>query len=132
MLGRDETLRVVTNYLRALEAKDAERARASLHVDVRQHEYPNQLVKSGASRGLADMLEGMARGAKVLTSESYEIEDAVVEGDRVACRVHWRGTLAVPVLGKQAGDVLEARFGVFFRLKDGRIFEQHNYDCFSV
>ena len=125
-------LRVISDYLRAIEAKDSDRVRAALHPEVAQHEYPNQLVKDGASRTREVMLEGLAKGSKVLTRESYELEDALVEGDRVACRIRWRGTLALEVLGKKAGDVLEARFGVFFRLKDGLVLEQHNYDCFYV
>lgn len=130
MPSRAENLRIIETYLRAIEAKDAAGVAACLHPELTQHEYPNQLVTSGASRDRASVLDGLARGAKVLTAESYQVEDALVEGDRVACRVHWRGTLAVAVLGKQAGDVLEARFGVFFRLQADKIIEQHNFDCF--
>jgi ketosteroid isomerase-like protein len=130
--GRQEVIGIVVEYFRAIEAKDTERVRACLHPDVAQTEYPNQLVKAGASRKLDAMLDGLTRGAKVLSSESYEVEDSLVDGDRVACRVHWRGTLAVEVLGKKPGDVLEARFGVFLRLKDGKVLEQHNFDCFYV
>ena len=86
-------LRVISDYLRAIEAKDSDRVRAALHPEVAQHEYPNQLVKDGASRTREVMLEGLAKGSKVLTRESYELEDALVEGDRVACRIRWRGTL---------------------------------------
>ena len=132
MTERTDHLRVVTDYLRAIEAKDAERVRALLHPEVVQHEYPNQLVKAGASRGLEEVLEGLVRGSKVLSDERYDVEDALVDGDRVACRVHWQGTLAVEVLGKTPGDVLKARFAVFLRLQDGRVIEQHNYDCFDV
>lgn len=130
MLSREESLGLVETYLRAIESKDAERVRACLHPELAQHEYPNQLVTTGANRDLAAVLEGLARGAQVLTAERYEIEDALVDGDRVACRVHWEGTLGFAVLGKQAGEVLEARFGVFFRLQQGKIVEQHNFDCF--
>jgi ketosteroid isomerase-like protein len=132
MTERNDSLRVVTDYLRAIEAKDADRVRQLLHPQVVQYEYPNQLVKAGASRVLEEVLEGLERGSKVLTDERYDVLDALVDGDRVACRVHWRGTLAVEVLGKAPGDVLEARFGVFFRLQDGQVIEQHNYDCFDL
>lgn len=131
-VGRQEAIGIVVEYFRAIEAKEVERVRACLHPDVAQTEYPNQLVKAGASRTLEVMLDGLARGANVLKAERYEIEDSLVDGDRVACRVHWRGTLAVEVLGKKPGDVLEARFGVFLRLKDGKVLEQHNFDCFYV
>jgi ketosteroid isomerase-like protein len=131
-LSRDESLQVVTDYFRAIEAKDTERVRALMHPEITQHEYPNQLVKAGADRTLQDLLDGLARGSKVLKDERYTIDDALVDGDSVACRVHWQGTLEVPVLGKEAGDVLEARLGVFFRLAEGKLIEQHNYDCFYV
>jgi ketosteroid isomerase-like protein len=130
--GRDEGLKVVAEYFRSIEAKDIERVRALMHPEIRQNEYPNQLVKAGAERTLQDLLDGLVRGAKVLKDERYTIDDALVDGDRVACRVRWQGTLEVPVLGKSAGQVLKARFGVFFRLADGKIIEQHNYDCFYV
>ncbi len=130
--GRDEGLKVVSEYFRSIEAKDIERVRALLHPEIRQSEYPNQLVKGGAERTLQDLLDGLARGSKVLKDERYTIDDALVDGDRVACRVRWQGTLEVPVLGKNAGQVLEARLGVFFRLADGKIIEQHNYDCFYL
>lgn len=132
MTERNANLRVVTDYLRAIEAKDGERVRALLHGELVQHEYPNQLVKAGASRVLEEVLDGLSRGSQVLTHERYDLEDILLDGDRVACRVRWRGTLAVAVLGKPPGDVLEARFGVFFRLREGQIIEQHNYDCFYV
>lgn len=132
MTERNDNLRVVTDYLRAIEAKDGERVRSLLHPELIQHEYPNQLVKAGASRVLEEVLDGLARGSQVLTHERYDVEDILLDGDRVACRVRWRGTLSVAVLGKTPGDVLEARFGVFFRLREGQIIEQHNYDCFYV
>ncbi len=68
----------------------------------------NQLVQAGASRGLAEILRGPALGSQVLTEERYAVEGTLVDGDRV----HWRRTLAIGVLGKSPGEVLEARFGV--------------------
>lgn len=123
-------LAIVERYLRAIEAKDVDAVRALVHEDASQHEYPNQLVVAGAVRDRDGLLAGLATGAKVLRAERYEIDDSLVDGARVACRVSWMGELAVPVLDKHAGETLRAKFGVFFTLRDGRIVEQHNYDCF--
>ncbi len=118
------------HFLDALERKDAAAVRGLLHDDVRQVEYPNQLVVAGAERDAAALVAGLQQGAKVITGERYEIVDHIAAGDKLACRVKWRATLQVPVLGKAAGDELRADFGVFVTLREGRILEQHNYDCF--
>lgn len=123
-------LAVVRAYLDAIEAKDEAAVASFLDPAVQQREYPNALVREGATRDRSALLAGLEAGRRVLAAERYAIEDALVDGDRVACRIHWAGTLAVPVLGREPGQTLEARFGVFFTLRAGRIVEQHNYDCF--
>ena len=45
-------------------------------------------------------------------------------------KLHWLGELAVPVLGKQPGEKLEALFAVLLQFKDGQVFRQENFDCF--
>jgi predicted ester cyclase len=125
-------LAVIESYLRALEAKDHETVARMLDEEVRQVEYPNALFRTGATRDHAALLAGLEAGKHVLRGERYTLHEAIVEGDRAACRIHWTGTLAIELLGKQPGECIEAEFGVFFHLKQGRIVQQHNYDCFLL
>jgi len=120
---------LVRAYLKAIETRKD--SLAFFAEDAVQEEFPNALVPNGARRTLADLREANARGRDVLTSESYEIVNLVEAGDLVACEVLWRGVLAVPIRSLQPGDVMKARFGVFFEFAGDKIRRQRNYDCFE-
>lgn len=120
---------LVRAYLKAIE--DRKDSLAFFADDAVQEEFPNALVPTGARRTLADLREANARGRDVLTSESYEIVNLVEAGDLVACEVLWRGVLAVPIRSLKPGDVMKARFGVFFEFAGDKIRRQRNYDCFE-
>jgi len=124
-----------TNLERARAYFAAIEARADLapHFcdDVEQREFPNQLVRDGATRDLPALLQGQQKGQRVLLSEQYEIVDSVEAGDRLALEVIWTGTLAIPLGTLPAGGKMKAHFGVFLTFRDGRIARQHNYDCFD-
>ena len=120
---------LLTPYLRAIEAKDADALAALLDDAIEQHEYPNRFAPAGGVRSKADMLEGLARGAQVLSAERYEIREALTADDRVVLRLGWTGTLAVPLADKQPGDTLTAELALFFTVADGRITRIYNYDC---
>ncbi|MCB9765768.1 MAG: nuclear transport factor 2 family protein [Alphaproteobacteria bacterium] len=121
---------LIRRYLAAIEARDIETLTEVLSPDIVQRELPNKLMPEGATRTREKMMEGVERGAKALRSERYEVEDILIDGDRAACRIRWTGVLAVPVLGKEPGDELQAAFGLFLTIRDGQVVEQFNYDCF--
>jgi ketosteroid isomerase-like protein len=122
----------VRRYFRALEQSPSEELLASFFTpDAQQREFPNRLVERGATRALADLLEGNRRGQQVVTDQRYVIEGSLVEGERVAVELGWSAELRVPLGQLAAGERLAARCGVFFRFRDGLIAEQHNYDCFE-
>lgn len=120
---------LVRAYLKAIE--DRGDSLAFFADDAVQEEFPNALVPAGARRTLADLREASQRGQGVLTSEAYEIVNLVEAGDLVACEVLWRGVLAVPLRSLKPGDVMKARFGVFFEFAGDKIRRQRNYDCFE-
>ena len=122
-------LELAKAYFSAIEA----RTDLSPHFcsDVVQREFPNQLVREGALRDLAALQEGQEKGKRVLVSEKYEIVDSVENGDRLALEVIWTGTLAIPLGSLPAGGTMKAHFGVFLTFREGRIYRQHNYDCFD-
>jgi len=116
-------------YFSAIEA----RADLSPHFcpDVVQREFPNLLVRDGAVRDLATLLEGQEKGKRVMQAERYEILNSIESGEQLALEVLWTGTLAVPLGKIPAGGQMKAHFGVFLTFRDGLISRQHNYDCFD-
>ncbi len=120
---------LVRAYLKAIE--DRGDSLAFFAEDAVQEEFPNALVPTGARRTLADLRAASARGQGVLTSETYEIVNLIEAGDLVACEVLWRGVLAVPIRSLKPGDVMKARFAVFFEFAGDKIRRQRNYDCFE-
>lgn len=120
---------LVRAYLKAIE--DRRDSLAFFADDAVQEEFPNALVPTGARRTLSDLREANERGRNVLASETYEIVNLVEAGDLVACEVLWRGVLAVPIRSLKPGDVMKARFAVFFEFVGDKIRRQRNYDCFE-
>ena len=119
-------------YLRAIEEGVAFDDLASFFApDVVQHEFPNQFVRDGAQRGIKEMREAAERGRNVVTSQRYEVRNAVASGDWVALEVTWTAVIAVPIGTIPAGGEMRANFGVFLQFRDGKIARQHNYDCFD-
>ena len=127
-----DNLQIVLEYLRSIErGAPFEEVAEFFAPDVVQREFPNQIVPAGATRGLKELGEAAARGRNVITTQRYEVQSALAGGDQVAIEARWIGVLAIPFGRIPAGGELTAHFGVFFRLRDGRIVSQNNYDCFD-
>ena len=130
--NEDPYVRLVREYFRAMEqSPDEATLTRFFSEDVRQREFPNRLLENGAARGLAELLEGHRRGQEVVKNQRYEILDLLRDGDRVAVELRWTAQLKVPLGKLAAGDVMTAHCAVFLRIRDGRIAEQHNFDCFE-
>ncbi|WP_395104127.1 nuclear transport factor 2 family protein [Actinomadura sp. SCN-SB] len=102
-----------------------------LAADVVHREMPNALFPHGAERDLAAMQEAGRRGREALARQRFEVLNAVADGDQVALEVLWEGTLAVPYGALPAGHTLRAHIATFLRVRDGKIVEQRNYDCYE-
>jgi ketosteroid isomerase-like protein len=98
---------------------------------ISQHEYPNRLFPNGAHRDEQALREASERGRKVLSSQRYEVRNAVAAGDQVALEIDWTGTLAIPLGTLQPGAKLHAMIGQFLTFQDGRIVSIRNYDCYD-
>jgi ketosteroid isomerase-like protein len=119
-------------YLAAIErGATSEELAAFFTPDVVQREFPNRLIPSGATRDLAAILDGAARGKQILEAQHFEVLNTVVRGSSVALEVAWRATFRVTIGTLQPGTEMRARFAVFLKYRSGRIAEQHNYDCFE-
>lgn len=127
-----DPLTTVTHYLAALqEGAAGEELAAFFTADAIQEEFPNRLNPTGGRSDLATILERAERGQTILSAQTFNLESAVVDGNRVALEVEWSATLAIPVSTLHAGETMRARFAIFIELKDGKIFRQRNYDCFE-
>ena len=128
-----DNVAIVKSYVDAVTRFDMEAAAGVLHPDMKFHELPNRIRPNGGADDLAAMMEGLRRSGerKVLTGQRYIICDVIAAGDRVVMEARWEGDLAVPLGRLQPGGTLVAHICMVFRLVDGKIIEQRNYDCYE-
>lgn len=118
----------IRGLLSAIE--EAQDPRAFYAPDFVQREWPNAMFPQGATRDLAAALEAFQRGTEVISLQHFEIIRSISEGESVAVEADWFGTLAMAAGDFPAGHVLRARLAMFFRFRDGKIFEQENFDAY--
>jgi len=125
-------LEIARAYLQALaQGAPPDTLGRFLHDDIVFEELPNRLVPNGRRADRAAMLAASQRGQQVLSSQCYDVQGAIADGDQLALEVAWTGTLAVPLGTLPVGYVMRARFAMFLELRDGRIISQRNYDCYD-
>ncbi|HJZ93451.1 MAG TPA: nuclear transport factor 2 family protein [Gemmataceae bacterium] len=129
--SESDYLAVALRYLEAIERGSPGSSLEFFAEDVVQEEFPNRLLPQGARRDLSGLREAAQRGRKVMTSQRYEVLNAVASGDQVALEVQWTGTLAVAFGSIPAGGQMRARFAIFLEFREGKIARQRNYDCFE-
>jgi len=79
---------IAREYLRAIEEGATGDAMARFFdSDVVLEEFPSRLTPQGARRNLSDILAGAERGQKVVSSQSYEVHQAIENDNRVALEV---------------------------------------------
>lgn len=94
-------------------------------------QFPNRVYPNGLRVGLAEMMQGAEKGKKLLSSETYQIANAIADGTTVALEVLWTGKLAISFGTLAVGSEMRAHFAVFLEFRDGWIVAQRNYDCFD-
>ena len=124
---------IVRGYVAAVQRFDADAVAALLHPAMKFHELPNRIRPAGGVDDLAAMMAGLRRAAegKVLSRQNYAIGDIIAADDRVVVEARWEGVVAIPIGRLQPGDTMVAHICMMFRLVDGRIIEQRNYDCYE-
>ncbi len=116
---------LVLDYLRAIESHDLDRVATFLHADVQVIEHPNRLNPNGATYDRAALRAAGERGAALLASERYEVRAMTCEGERVVAQIAWTGTL-------NDGRSMRAHICSVIELKDGLVWRQEQYDCFTA
>ena len=114
-----------------MERGASDEVAALLADDVLQEEFPNRLLPNGTTRDRAAMLEAGERGKKVMSSQQFEVLNAVANGEQVALELRWVGTLAVPLGALPVGGEMKARYAIFLEFRDGKIWRVRNYHCFE-
>lgn len=131
MTVEDDRVKAARRLFAAIETGDEAALRQIYAENAVQVEHPNRLKPKGERREVGKMMADLKRGKAILREERYEVIEAVASGEVVACQVRWTGVLAVPVAALKAGDTMVCESGIFLRFADGRVVEQHNYDCFE-
>ncbi len=131
MAGNEEMLSAANQLFAAIEQGNREELLALYAHNAVQVEHPNRLKPKGDRRAPEKMAADLARGKAMLRSEHYQVVEATAMGDRLALQVKWTGVVAVAVGVLQPGDEMVCESGIFLRFVDGKIAEQHNYDCFE-
>ena len=124
-------LQQIRRYLKALEENTLNQITDIFASDVVMEQLPNKIYPKGIRATLGEMQQASEKGRKLLSSQSYEIKKAVVEGDSVAVEVLWIGKLAIGFGTLTQGSEMRAHSAMFFQFKDGKIISQRNYDCFE-
>jgi ketosteroid isomerase-like protein len=126
-----ENLDAVRRYLKTIEEGTFSDIAGLFTPDMTMEQFPNRIYPKGLRSGVAKMAEAFGAGRKLLSSQSYEIKNALATAESVAVEVLWTGTLAVSFGALSAGSQMRAFSAMFFEFTDGKIFRQRNYDCFE-
>lgn len=116
----------------ALEAgASGEALRALFTANAIALEHPNAIRPKGGTATLDEMLSASAAGAKLLGKQSYELVDAVAQGDLAILRVLWTGTIASDAGPFRAGQELRAHIAQFITTEGERISRIETFDCYE-
>lgn len=124
-------LDLIRRYLKAIEDGTFSTVAGIFTSDMTIEQLPNRIYPNGVRHNVAQMAEGFDKGRKLLSAQTYEIRNALVNGDSVSVEVLWTGTLAIGFGSLTAGSQMRAHSAMFFEFKDGKIARQRNYDCFE-
>ncbi|WP_163509204.1 nuclear transport factor 2 family protein [Fodinicola acaciae] len=99
--------------------------------DAVHHELPNSIIPAGARRDLEGILTAAEGGQQVVSEQSFDIENVFAADDQVLVESLWTGKLRNAMGDLPAGHVIRAHIATVLRIRDGRIAEQRNYDCYQ-
>ncbi len=124
-------LEVVRRYLKAIEDGSFSNISSLFTDDMTFEQLPNLIYPQGLRGNASRMADGFEKGRKLLSSQTYEIKNAIVNERSIAVEVLWTGTLAMGFGNLSAGTQMRAYSAMFFQFKNGKIASQRNYDCFE-
>lgn len=128
----DEVRRVVERYYAVVADLDstADDLAALLDKKVTIREHPNPITPDGVTRGKQETLAALEAGKGLLSAQSFDVHEIVVNGERAAVRAVWRGTIAQDAGRLRAGSELVAQVAAFLTVRGGKIVEHETFDCY--
>jgi ketosteroid isomerase-like protein len=102
-----------------------------LHPAVRITEHPNAINPRGAVRDRDAATAGFLAGKQLLATQTMEVHELLVSGDRVAVRATWRGAVRAGTDALAPGAELVAHIAAWLTVVDGRIREHETFDCYE-
>lgn len=124
-----ETARALHGALQAGNHSDD--LKGLLTDDVNFTEFPNLIKPAGATTGLSNILAASRAGARLLSSQLYDVHQAIAHGNTAILRLTWTGTVREAAGPFVAGQRLTAHIAQFMTVRDGRISEIASYDCYE-
>ena len=123
---------VIERSLAAVTDRDAtaEDVAAFVHPDARFVERPNLVAPSGRRRDAEAALAALGHSRRLMREHRFDVHEHLACGDRVVTRALWTGVLAIDAGDLPAGTELRADCCMVFTVRDGRVLEQQNYDCY--
>jgi len=119
------------DYLKAVESMgSSERVAAFYAPDVIFREFPSRIVPNGRVSKLEDLQKAYQQGKSLLSSQNYQVQSLIENGDEIAAEIVWTGKLASAFKDLPAGSELTAYVAMFLTFRDGKIVSQRNYDCY--
>jgi ketosteroid isomerase-like protein len=127
-----QNLSLARQYLKAIESGAGGDEMAHFFApEIVVEIFPSTFFPKGSRSNLEGIRAAANRGKKVMSSQTYEVTNALATGDQVALEVIWTGTLAVPFQSIPADGQMRAHFAMFLLFKNGKIISQRNYDCYD-
>jgi ketosteroid isomerase-like protein len=131
MSDGQQNLETAKRYLQSIESGASAETISFFATDVVAQWYPHKLAPSGMTADLAALRASSERGKKLMARQTYQVRNALAEGDQVAMEIDWTGVLALPFETIPAGGEMRAHFAMFLKFRDGKVVRQSNYDCFE-
>jgi ketosteroid isomerase-like protein len=127
-----DNLATARRYLQAIESSAGGDEMAQFFCnEVVVEIFPSSVFPKGSRSDLAALCAAADCGKRVMSSQRYDVRNAIASADQVAMEVDWTGTLAVPFQSIPAGGQMRAHFATFLQFKNGKIIAQRNYDCYE-
>lgn len=112
-------------------SSDEDDLRPLLADDLRVTEHPNRLVPQGAVRDRAGTLAGFRAGKGLLSVQTFDVHEVLVNGPRAAVRATWRGVVGVDAGPFRAGQELVAHVAGLLTVRGGAVVEHETFDCYE-
>ncbi|WP_432244572.1 nuclear transport factor 2 family protein [Arthrobacter sp. G.S.26] len=122
---------LVLEFIRTLEAGGgAAQLRPFLADTFTLVEAPHLLAPEGATRNLAQVLQGADQSSEVVSGQEFVIKRTTSGDGRVVVEADWSATVRMDLRYWDRGETIRASTSSVFEVSDGLITSQASYDCY--